>query len=766
MATFMVFLLWMFSVATLLLAPNVFGQATTGQVVKEIDVRYIGAPSVDKSRILANIGTRVGDVLTQEKLENDIKSLFESGDVDDVRIFTEPVSEGVRMVVVVSTRALLAEVVFNGNAGLSDRRLRRAIDLDVKKSFDDVDLKIAEEDIEALYQKKGYADAGVSYRVEQTPEGFSRVVFAVDEGAKRLLKDILFEGNTVFKDSELKKQLQVKEKSIFRLFIGGGKIDRAILEEDVERLENYYGDSGYIDADVEVEQQPLEKDKVNLLFRIAEGQKYDVASVKLEGISIFTEEELTAALQTESGLAYSVSNIRTDESTLRDFYGAKGYADVRVNTRIDRAEGNQLAVTYLLDEGLKSYIRKIDIEGNQKTKDKVIRRELAVAPGDEYNLVKVDASRKRLQSLQYFSAVDIFPSETDEPGYKDINVTVEETSTGSINFGAGFSSIDNLVGFVDVVQTNFDIANWGSFTGGGQRFQSRLQLGTERKDVTVSLYEPWFNDYKVGLGGEVFFRDLLFLSDDYDQTNFGGRAYTRRAFESGFGYFQFDYRLQNVEIDVDTDASDILQEEEGDFLQSQLEFTVVVDRRDSNLLTRSGYRTSFGASLSGGFLGGDVETYGIQLAGSRFFSLPFDTILSVRGSLDVADTFSGGESVPIFERVFLGGSNDLRGFDFRDVGPKDENGEPLGGGTGLLGSAEYSFPIFNKIRGAVFYDVGFVNDGSWDFSGSEINSNFGLGLRLFLGSVPIRLDYGIPVQSDEFNDSSGRFNFNLGYQFQ
>ncbi|CAN5425563.1 outer membrane protein assembly factor BamA [soil metagenome] len=732
-------------------------------IVQGIEIRYIGQQTIARDRILANMDTRVGDPLSQEKIEGDIKNLYDGGLVDDVRILTEEAAGGVRVIVVVSARAVLGQIVFNGNIGLSDDRLRRAIDLPIGQSFDDADLQVAQAELESLFANKGYANATMSYRTEDAGDGFSRVIFTIDEGQRALLNNISFRGNTVLSDRELRKEIQIKEKSIWRLFIGGGKIDNTVLEADIERVKTAYGDRGYIDADVEVSQQRVDEDKVDLIFEITEGEKYDVASVALNGVNVFTEDELYPSLFTEAGQAYSISNIRDDEKTLRDFYGSKGYADVRIQTLIDRAPGNQLAVTYIVEEGEISYIRKINIEGNDKTKDKVIRREMAVSPGEEYNLVKVDASRQRLQTLQYFSDIDIFPTETGEEGYKDLNVTVAEQSTGSVTVGAGFSSIDNLVGFVELTQTNFDARNWRTFTGAGQRFSAGVKVGTRRRDLSVSLYDPWFNDYKLGVGGELYYRDLLFLSDDYDQTEVGGRLYARKPV-GDFSYIQPQYELQQVDIDVDNDASDLLQAEDGTFLDSSLGLEWTYDRRDSNLLTRTGRRVSLGADLSGGFLGGDVETYGFEASASQFFSLPFDGILIFRGEANVVDTYGDGDRVPIFKRTFLGGANNLRGFDFRDVGPKDERGEAIGGRSSAFATIEYTFPIVNRVRGAIFYDVGIVSDESWDLGG-DVFSDVGVGIRLFLPIGPIRVDVGFPLQKDEFTDGGAKFNFNIGYQF-
>jgi outer membrane protein insertion porin family len=502
------------------------------------------------------------------------------------------------------------------------------------------------------------------------------------------------------------------------------------------------------------------------MITIFEGPKYDVASVSLTGTRVFSEAELIPALRLVPGDAYSAAVIKKDTQTMRDYYGSRGYADAEVVPEITEGGDNTLHVTYNVYEGDKFYLRRIDIDGNTKTQDEVIRRELKVAPGDEYNTVLLNRSQEVLNNLGYFSSVEFFPSDSEISGFKDVNIAVAEKSTGTINFGVGFSSIDSAVGFLDITQSNFDLWNSPRFTGGGQKFRASLKLGTERRDVSVSLTEPWFMGKKLALGAEVFYRDIYFLSDLYDQSQ-GGMALNLRKPLGEYNSIRAEYRLQQIEIDnLSPAASPAIMAEAGSFLQSKISLDFLRDTRDSVYLTRAGHKITAGTNLSGEVLGGDVDSYGFSFGGEQYFALPFDGIFSVEGSLRFVDATSGGSTPPIFDRLFLGGSNNMRGFDYRDVGPKDGSGEPLGGQTSAFFSTEYTFPIFkDKVRGALFYDVGVVNAKEYDFSTNGYNSNWGIGLRLFLPIGPIRLDFGVPMETDTFNDSGGKFNFNLGYQF-
>ena len=634
------------------------------------------------------------------------------------------------------------------------------------EGIDETKLEEGRRTIESMYSEDGYTEATVTYATQPGREpGFSIVTYSIDEGERSFVRKIGFEGNTLYKDSELRKLMKTKPRSALSFITKSGRINTDVLEDDVLRVEEHYQNAGYIDAEVvDVEKVRVGGKKVDLILSIAEGEKYAAGAVDLEGVNLFPADEIRSRLKMVEGVPFSAGDVRSDIKAIEDYYGARGHADARVTPETSAAGPLTISLTYVVEEGEKSYVNLVHIEGNTKTKDKVVRRELAVAPGDEFNTVLIDASRRRLENLGYFSRVEVLRMETGNRNRKDLNVIVEEKSTGSVNFGVGFSSIDNLVGFIDVVQTNFDLFKFPGFTGAGQKFRVNLRYGTERRDFVMSLVEPWFMGKRLALGGEVFYRDMAFLSDVYEQTNYGGTIHLRKPLGK-YAYVRTDYTLRNVEIrDVPENASEFFQEQAGTYLQSRLGMTLNYDTRDSIYLPRRGHRINLGGNLSGGFLGGDVDTYGVTLGAVKHFLMPLDTILTLKGDIAFADTWSGGEEVPVFDRLFLGGANNLRGFDYRDVGPKDEFGEPIGGRSSAFFSAEVTFPIIEKVRGAVFYDIGQVSLNSWDFGGSW-NSDVGFGLRLYLPVGPINLDFGIPIQSDEWNDSNGKFNFKIGYQF-
>jgi outer membrane protein insertion porin family len=447
----------------------------------------------------------------------------------------------------------------------------------------------------------------------------------------------------------------------------------------------------------------------------------------------------------------------------------------------------RIDITYAIHEGELTYIEKVEIRGNAKTKDKVIRRELAVHPGEIYDTVRVDRSVDRLKNLGYFSKVEADPEPTDVPNRKDLAINLEEQRTGSVNFGAGFSSVDSLIGFVEMTQGNFDLFNWPSFTGGGEKLRLRLQVGLKRQDEILSFVEPWFLDKKLSLGFDLFHHAANYLSAVYNEQNTGASLSLERAFTE-FLRGQIQYSIQYISINVDKSASPELQSQSGSYVRSSISGTVTYDTRDSVFLTTRGTRTELNAEVAGA--GGDVNVYKLNLQSSVFFPLPNQQVFELLGAVRVVDAFGSTaangtnvietivtstgpkrsvsrpvDAVPIFDRLLLGGANTLRGFAFRNVGPKDVNQQPVGGNTSINGTAEYSYPIIERVRGAVFFDIGNVYRDAYEVTVSGLKSDAGIGLRLNLPIGPLRLDYGYPIMTDKQTGRVGKFQFSVGYQF-
>ena len=730
-------------------------------------MEYTGPPTVSKERILAQMRTKVGQPFNDATLEQDVEALYKSGGVQNVRIFGQPQSDGVKVIVQVQTRSIAREIVIEGAERIGAKRLRRDINLKLNQPVKEEQLEEGREKIIEIYQSHGFTDVSVQFRVEPIDEshGTARVVYTVNEGAKGAVKQVSFEGNTHISDWRLRKEMKTKRQTIVAFLDKSGRLDEAQLQQDLDSIREVYHDHGFIDVEIkDVRRDRNARGKLTITIVIVEGPQYHVRNLTISGQKLAKDEGVRLLLKMKEGSVYSPKQLHDDAKAVADAYGSGGYVDLVITPESTPAGPGLVDVHYKIEEGERSYLNRVNIEGNTRTKDKVIRREVLVAPGDVFNTVRADTTKKRLDNLGYFSKVETYPEDTDVPGRKDLTILVQEKRTGSLSFGAGFSTIDQLVGFAELTQGNFDLLNWPTFTGGGQKFRLRLQYGTQRKDFSLQIIEPYFLDRRLSLSGQLFYTEADYLSVEYSQRNYGFSFEIRKPITS-FMYASLAYQLQNVEIfNVSSGASAVIKSQAGTFTESKISTSLVFDRRDNPLLTRTGQRISFTPFIAGGFLGGDTQIHGWDLEGSQYFPLKWDTILLFNGEIATVETWGNGAFVPIFERLYLGGANNLRGFPFREVGPQDITGEPIGGQSMARLTVEWTFPIIEKARGALFYDSGFVNADPWKFDFSHLASDIGAGIRINLPIGPMRLDYGYPLLRNGYN-GSGHFNFSVGYQF-
>jgi outer membrane protein insertion porin family len=762
--------IWIASLCALFTAVIVRAQAPQTApgppIIRSIEVEYAGPATISKERILAQMRTKVGQLYSNEVVQEDIKALYKTGYIRNVRIFAQPQGDGVKVIIAVQTRAIVREIEINGAEHVKPKRLRKEIKVKLNQAVDEQALEESREKIIEVYQGKGFNDISVEFRVDPIDEkhGTARVVFTVTEGVKGAISQIRFEGNAHISQKTLRKQMKTRGRTPIYFVDKTGRLDEVQLEQDMDKIREYYQNHGFIDVAIkEVRKDRTPKGPMIITIVISEGPEYHVRKLTVSGYQNTTDAKIHALLKMKEGSVYSPKQLRDDAKALADAYGSGGYVDLVITPEGTPAGPALIDVHYTIEEGTRSFVNRVNIEGNTRTKDKVIRREVLVAPGDVFNTVRVDTTKKRLENLGYFAKVETYPEETDIPGRKDLTILVQEKRTGSLSFGGGFSTVDKLVGFAELTQGNFDMFNWPSFTGGGQKFRLRLQYGTERKDFILAITEPYFLDRRLSLSGQAFYTEANYLSSFYDQRNYGFQFELRKPINA-YMYGSLGYSLQNVDIfNVALSAPEFIQEEKGTFVESKIFSSLVFDSRDNPLLSRRGQRITFSPFIAGGFLGGDTQIYGLDLEGSQYFHLPKDLILLLNGEVATVSQWGNGDQVPIFERLFLGGSNNLRGFPFREVGPK-ENGEPTGGQSMWRTTVELTFPIIEKARGAVFYDMGFVNSDGWSFGFNHTAADIGIGIRLDLPIGPLRLDYGYPVMRDGYN-GGGHFNFNVGYQF-
>jgi outer membrane protein insertion porin family len=746
--------------------PGLAGAVT----VHQIRVENLGSDPIDEPSVLSFTRVRVGDEFNRTAVNRDVKALEKSGRYSFVSAHGEMTPDGVVVVYRVQTRPRLAGPVrVVGGKYYDASKIRKWMAVEPGDPIDDAILAVATQKAAVEYRKSYFPDVAFAWDIEPGDEpGTASATVRVTEGRRAKIRRIDFTGNDAVSRKTLRKTMKQRPINFFSWLTKAGRFSPDELETDREALRLLYLNKGFLDAHVEEpDVQPVGRNGVTIRVPIREGRPYRVGHVAVEGVTLFPPAEVASQVELKPGDLASMQSIERSGQNIKDFYGSRGYIRTYVRNRLSAdPETGQVRIEYRVTEGKLAYIRNVRISGNHKTKDKVIRREMIVYPGDVYNEPRVKRSERRVFNLGYFESVYSLPEETPEPTEYDVHLQVAEKKTGQLVVGAGFSSVDNLVGFVELSQGNFDIKGWPYFTGGGQKLKLRAQLGSSRRDAEITFIEPWFLDRRLEFSTSLFTHDRGYLSDEYDQRNTGGSVSLGKPLD-GFNRVRLTYSLQEYKIyDVDEDASQTIKDEEGSRIKSAMTLELIHNSRDRSYAPTRGTKASVGVTLAGGPLAGETDLYSLEGNVSHLIPLWFSHIFSLRGQVAVVDEYGDADRVPIFDRLFLGGARSLRGFKYRDVGPKDEFGEPIGGKSSIFGSAEYTVPLAARVRLAVFYDIGMVYEDAYEFDLGDYNSDFGFGVRFDIPQFPLHLDYAWPLEADEFNDrSSGRFNFLLGYLF-
>lgn len=748
-----------------------------GVPVRDIRVEPVGDVPVSAEQVLAQVSARVGQELDRAALSGDIRALQRSGAFSYAEVRLEAAADdGVILVYRVEGRPRIRTLRITGADYLGNRKVRTLLELGSGDPADDALMGERVQKVRETYRKDFFPDTRLTWTfsaVDDRP-GFADVEIRVDEGRRAIVRRILFRGVKGVRRKDLLKGMVQRQSSWLSWMNNDGIYEPGILRTDRESIRKVLLDRGYLAAVVgEPELTYVGRRKIDITFEIDQGLLYTLEDWRIRGMEIFAPAEVERGVVAVSGRAASMEAIHRSAQNIRDFYGSRGYIKTGVDPRISLdTNAASASVVYEVSEGMLAYIQNIDIRGNAQTQDKVIRREIGVAPGDVYNEVRVRSSESRVRNLGYFSFVNSYPEAAAVSNRFNLVFDLEEQRTGQFMLGAGFSSVDNLIGFVELTQGNFDLFGWPRFTGGGQRLRLRAQFGSERSDLEVSLIEPWFLNRRLSLGLDLFRRDARFLSDEYDQITTGGTLTLGKPFFA-FNRINWIYGLEDIDIrNVETNASDLIRAEAGGRLKSFGTVELIRDTRNHPFLASRGFRGSASATLAGGPFGGDTDTYQFSLRASQYVPLWFDHVLNIRGWTSLIQEYGDSDRVPIFDRLFLGGPRTVRAFKYRKVGPKDDTEEPIGGRSVVSATVEYTLPVVDKVRFALFYDLGIVwqdlfeKDADQPAMGDGVFCDgYGLGVRFDFPGFPIQLDYAWPLNKDEVTSGSGRFSFSIGYTY-
>lgn len=724
---------------------------------------------VDDSTVLAFVQNSPGDSFDPQLVNRDIRRLQETGRYSFVAAeIQERTDNSVVLTYVVEERPRLRRLSVNGGDHFSNARIRNLLELNLG---DRVDESLVLQKLEAVrerYQKAYFPD--VSFDVSLTEpdgEGFTALTITVDEGERQSVGRIRFEGNTEYSATQLKRVMMQKTTNIFSFITGRGRFDETLLRQDMSAIEEMYRRKGFLD--VQAGPPQIEEGfgrRLHVSIPIERFQRYRVNSIRIEGNTLYPASLLGAQIPLQVGAPAATDAIERGRVAIRDYYSNRGFSQTQVREQILLAGGNRVDVIYTIQEGTVATVRNVIVRGNTRTKDHVLRRELLVAPGDTLNEVRVRNSASRLRNLGFFDSVNQAILPTEDPSVYDVEFEVAEGRSGQFLAGAGFSSIDSVVGFVELTQGNFDLTDPPRFTGGGEKLQIRLQLGTRRRDAEISYSKPWVFDRRMTLTTSAFQNERRFLSDDYNQRNTGVSMGLRKGLP-GFWRAGVTYRLESIDVfDVSEDAAEIIQIEAGENYRSGLDFSLTRDTRNHVWNPTRGGRLVLNSGFTGGPLGFDTDIYDLGVRSSYFFPVVWDHVLNLQGWAQTVDFYGDSDRVPIFDRQFLGGARSIRGFRFREVSPVDEDGNEIGGQTSLSATIEYTIPLSEMFRYALFYDWGVVNSDAYDASIDDVNSSFGMGLRIDMPGFPLRFDYSWQDRNSPHNERDrGRFSFLIGYTF-
>ncbi len=741
------------------------------KTVKFIDIQ--GNKSIGVSQVLAKIKTRVGQEYQENVVSDDLKRLYNTGHFSDVQIDHEDVDGGYKVIVKLKEKPIVDQLTFSKIRYYNKKFLESKMNTKKDKFLDNKTLKEDINTIEELYQKKGLTQVKVDVEtsIDETTNK-ATLHFIIREGFRTKIKRIGVFGNTAYTDRKIIKTI----KSRWAWLFNSGYLKDDVLQEDMTRIQEFYEQNGFIDAKATYKVEPFFKGLVYVNITIEEGKRYYVGNVTISGNSIFSEYDVTSNMKTiKTGNIFSHEKLEEDLNNIRNAYFDRGYISANAEEATSfNTESGKVDVKISIKEGNLAYINQIKIQGNTHTRDIVVRRELRMYPGDQFDGKKLRKSKERLRNLGYFEDVGYDIEDTDISDQKDLVVQVKEAKTGTFSFGGGYSTVDKLVGFVEVEQKNFDFANWPSFTGGGQDLKLRGQIGSTQQQAILSFTEPWMFDYPVSAGFDAFLTRVTKDSSNgyaYDEKRMGGDLRLGKSFNDNLSANSY-YKLEEIKINnmEDNVAAD-LAAEEGTNVVSSTGLSLTNDYRDSPLSPTKGWLWINSADVAGGVLGGDKNFYRMQTSASYYIPFKFGddqtSVLRIGGKTGVIKAYGNTGSVPIFERYFAGGEQTIRGYEERKVGPLDSNTQDaIGGETTVLGTVEYTVPVIDIIKAAVFFDTGNVWSKAKDYGSGGIKSGVGPGLRVKTPIGPINLDYGFPLNKQSDGSSkSGKFYFSVSRGF-
>ncbi len=726
--------------------------AQEAPVVNRIEIK--GLKRIEEGAIKAKISQKIGEPVSEDKISEDIKSIFKMGYFDDVRVEMEPFEGGIKLIYVVKEKPTIVKVEFQGNKKFDDAKLREKISVTPGSIADTVLIQDNAAKLKKFYEDEGYWLANIVPVTRKISENEITLTYQIHEDGKIKIRKIVIEGNKHISSSKIKKVMATKTWWLFSFITSSGYYKKDQMENDIEKIKNLYFDNGYIKVVVAEPDIKIDKAKkgMTITIGISEGDQYRISSIDIVGNKVYDEVTLRKKITIKPDSVFDKSLLEKDIQAISNLYSDNGYALVSVvPDLVPDDKKRTVHVTLNVSEGDRYKIGRIEISGNTKTRDKVIRREMRLDEGDIFDGSKLKRSYQRINNLNFFETVDIIPKPRYKEKVVDLDVKVKERATGFLSIGGGYSSVDKFIGTVDLTQ--------GNLFGKGQYLNIKAELGGKGSLYEISFKDPYFLDKPI-----LFSTGVYKSSHDYIE-------YTKNAFGLfvDFGknlseYWKADlsYNFERATVtDIAAGASPVITDQAGTKITSAVTPTIVRDSRDNYLDPSSGSRNELYFTFAG--LGGDNDYIKAGADSAWYFPIR-STAIMVRGRFGYAQGIFGKE-VPLYERFYVGGIYTVRGLDFGEAGPKDPaTNDPIGGTTQLIFNTEYIFPILPamKLKGVVFADAGNAYEGFQNFGNLRYTS--GTGVRWISPIGPIRIEWGYNLQKKP-GESSSKFEFAFGSFF-
>ena len=747
------------SLATLMFSLALSCRVEAAEIyVSQIEVD--GLQRVERETVLSYLNVEQGSSVSQEYLNSSMKRLFETGLFDDVNIDAR--GNGVLAVKVVEN-PVINKRVFDGNDKVDDTLLESEVQL---KSGSIYNIAKVQDDVQRIlevYKRSGRYATVVEPKIIKRDQNRVDLVYEISEGPTAAISKVNFIGNHHYSDDDLQSEIMSKESRWYRLFSSSENYDPEKTNYDKELLRRFYLKRGYADFRVLSAVAELSPDKKSFVvtYVLDEGPRYKLEDVRIQSmIKDVDVAALSGQVQQEKGDWYNADLAERSVYALTEELGKKGFAFVDVTPELEKTSGNKMVLTFNIAEGQRVFVDRINITGNTRTEDEVIRREFRIDEGDAFNAAKIRASRRNVENLNYFSKVDIQtePNPNDD-SKADINVNVEEKSTGAFNVGVGYSTVNGALFRAGIAENNFQ--------GKGQKLSADVAVSQRTSEYDLSFTEPYFMGRRLSAGIDLFRTEEDYQDEgSYDSESTGGRLRLGWNYTDDFAQY-LRYTLKEDKIsNVDRNASIYIKEEEGRYSNSSIGQTMVYDKRDSAINPKEGYYLSFGNDVAG--LGGDEKYLKFDGKAYKYFTLAdyYTFKLFINGGYI---TGYGDENVRLSNRYYLGGST-LRGFEFAGIGARDKfTKDALGGNWMIYSGAEMSFPIGLDevgVRGRTFVDMGIlgkpddINEDYVEYSDTpRVAAGFGFQWQSPMGQIDV--DLAFPIVKEDY-DETEVFRLNFG----